>query len=230
MLRYGAGLVGIALAAVAGMSCGSDNNSPSTLTVAKSPTKSGDLQVGPPGSTLPSNLRVIVTRDGSPVSDVTVTWSTTTGSLVPASGQTDATGEHATVWTLGSQTGTQTATATVDGATGSPVLFRATATDDGGPPPGPTIEVLGPAGGNRFDPATITVAQGTTVTWQWPDGSLGHNVAPDAGAIPARSGGLANGPNTYQFTFTTPGTYQYHCEAHGATGMTGTVTVTAAAP
>ncbi len=45
---------------------------------------------------------------------------------------------------------------------------------------------------------------------------------------PIRSGNPVPGPNVYQFTFNTPGTYQYFCEIHGApggVGMSGTVVV-----
>jgi plastocyanin len=108
----------------------------------------------------------------------------------------------------------------LSGAAGSPVTFTATAT------PGPTtasVRVLN----NSFDPKAITVAAGTTVTWIWSSTAQNHNVAPD-GTMPTRSGDPVNGPTSYQFKFDTPGTYQYHCEAHGAPGgigMSGTVTV-----
>ena len=43
------------------------------------------------------------------------------------------------------------------------------------------------------------------------------------------SSGILTGPgNTYQFKFTTPGTYQYDCAVHGPM-MTGRIVVLAAA-
>jgi plastocyanin len=176
---------------------------------------------------------VVVTRNGSPASGVTVNWSTADGgSLSPSSDQTDADGLSTGVWTLGSTPGSQAATASVTSATGSPVTFTASATTGGGG--GQIIQVLGPLGGsNRFNPADLTVTTGTTVTWQWAEGAAGHNVVPDVGSIPAGSGELASAPNSYQFTFNTPGTYHYHCAAHGTAGgggMSGTVTVTSMAP
>ena len=222
--------LGVLTAAAAAAACGSGGDAGPTQSpkvIAKAATKSGDAQTGPAAQALPSNLRVIVTLDGAPAPDVSVIWSTASGFMTPSSDQTDAGGESTSQWTLGDQPGSQLATASVTGATGSPVTFTATATITGA---GSIVQVLGPSGGNRFSPANIIIAAGTTVTWQWGDGALSHNVVPDDGATPATSGPVANAPNTYQFTFDTPGTYHYHCASHGGIngfGMSGTVTVTA---
>ena len=125
-LAWRSAMLGVGLAAMA--SCGGDNSSPSDDTIAKAPTNSGDDQTGPVGQALANALRVLVTVDGEPQPDVSVTWSTTDGSLAPSSVATDADGISATTWTLGTTTGTQTALATLEGASGSPVTFTATAT------------------------------------------------------------------------------------------------------
>jgi len=55
----------------------------------------------------------------------------------------------------------------------------------------------------------------------WDSGTLG---APSGGGY---GGGTAGG--TYQFTFNTPGTYNYHCKIHPAStypSFTGAITVT----
>jgi plastocyanin len=90
---------------------------------------SGDGQSGRVGEVLPDPIEVVVTEAGQPAADVTVTWSTTAagGELTPASGTTDAAGRASSSWTLGSVSGTQTAQATVSGASGSPVIFNASA-------------------------------------------------------------------------------------------------------
>jgi plastocyanin len=227
---------GLALAASI-LSCGDDDNNTApepTPTLAPAPTKSGDQQQGPAGEQLASTLRVLVTIDGVPEPDQTVQWSASgNGSVSPTSSETDEEGIAETNWTLGTAVGAQTATATVEDATGSPVTFTATATSPEPPPPeGVTVQVLSGAV-NRFSPATVTITAGQTVTWEWPAGSTQHNVAPDDGSVPARSGDPADGPTSYAYTFTTPGTYLYHCEVHGAAGgvgMAGTVIVQAAAP
>ena len=228
--------LGLTLAALA-VSCGGDdeNTGPEpTPTLAPAPTKSGDQQQGPAGQLLASTLRVIVTLNGEPVEDQAVQWSASgNGSVSPTSSNTDAEGIAETNWTLGSTLGAQTATATVTDATGSPVTFTATANSPEPPPPtGVTVQVLSGTV-NRFSPSSVTITAGQTVTWEWPVGSVSHNVAPDVGDVPPRSGDPADGPATYAYTFATPGTYQYHCEVHGAAGgvgMSGTVIVEAAAP
>jgi plastocyanin len=114
-----------------------------TVTVAKA-SPSGDAQTAVVAQALAQPLRVVVTEDGTPKADVTVTWSTAAGdgSVVPASGATDADGIASTVWTLGQGSGAQSAQAAVTDASGSPVVFSATAT----PGPAVTLESAGGTG------------------------------------------------------------------------------------
>jgi hypothetical protein len=118
-------MLGVGLAATA--SCGDDSSTPSDDTIAKAPTNSGDGQTGSVGQALANALRVLVTVDGEPQPGVSVTWSTTDGSVAPTSVATDADGISATTWTLGPTTGAQMAQATLEEASGSPVTFIATA-------------------------------------------------------------------------------------------------------
>ena len=224
------GVMAVLLAAACG-SGGDTGPGQSRPVVAKAPTKSGDLQTGVVGQALPSDLRVVVTRDGEPASGLAVTWSTGSGSLDPSSAETDADGLSTSTWTLGDTPGAVTATASVTNATGSPVSFTAIGTDDGGS--GGTIVQVLSVGGTRFDPENITVTVGTTVTWVWGTASVGHNIVPDDGVTPATSGALASTPHSYQYTFNTLGTFHYHCQAHGnvgGVGMSGTVTVATEPP
>jgi plastocyanin len=222
----------LALAAVAALGCNDDNGpAVSAPIIAKAGTKSGDTQTGPAGQPLPNELRVEVTRDGAPASGVTVTWSTGSGgSLTPSSDLTDADGLSSSVWTLGGTSGPQSAEARVEGGgLNSTTTFTATATSG---TPGTIIQVISQDqnGGNRFVPANLVVVPGTTVTWQWIDNTFAHNVVPDDGSTPAQSGSLVSAPHSYQYTFNSLGTFHYHCQAHGGSGMTGTVTVVATAP
>lgn len=70
-----------------------------------------------------------------------------------------------------------------------------------------------------YQPATITVAVGDTVTWS-NTGALQHTVTSETGAFD--SGLIAPGQSFTQ-TFQTPGTYNYFCTLHP--NMRGTVTV-----
>jgi plastocyanin len=71
-----------------------------------------------------------------------------------------------------------------------------------------------------FNPAKLTVATGTTVTWTFEDQAL-HNATADDETFMSPS--LNNG-KTFKYTFTKPGTYTYICTIHQY--MHGTITVT----
>jgi len=74
-----------------------------------------------------------------------------------------------------------------------------------------------------FQPASLEVPAGTTVTWT-NSGAAPHTVTADDGAFD--SGTLQPG-GTFSFTFDTPGTFAYHCEIHP--NMMATIIVTAGA-
>jgi plastocyanin len=84
-----------------------------------------------------------------------------------------------------------------------------------------------PAGGSApativdfgFQPSTVTVRAGTTVTWT-NTGGAPHTATADDGSFD--SGTLSTG-STFSQPFTKPGTYAYHCRIHSS--MTGTVVV-----
>ena len=114
--------------------CGGDggNNGPPapTTTIAKG-DNSGDAQTGTVGQVLASPLQVVVTDGDAPSVGTSVTWSTTGGgTLDPTSAATNADGVASTTWTLGTTSGSQTAQASLSGASGSPVTFTATVAPD----------------------------------------------------------------------------------------------------
>jgi plastocyanin len=71
-----------------------------------------------------------------------------------------------------------------------------------------------------FNPSTISVTAGTTITWTNKD-AIGHTVTSDAGLFDS---GMIATNGTYQYTFSTAGSYAYHCKVHP--GMTASITVT----
>jgi plastocyanin len=77
---------------------------------------------------------------------------------------------------------------------------------------------------STFNPVTLTVTAGTTVTWQPTGGS--HSVTSDPGS--AETYDLSVGGTTaITRQFNTAGTFTYHCKFHGSPGtnMHGTITV-----
>ncbi len=84
------------------------------------------------------------------------------------------------------------------------------------PPPAPNNVNIGD---NFFDPNSLTVTSGTTVTWT-NRGSVSHTVTSDQGTFD--SGNLGQG-GTFSFTFKDKGTFGYHCNFHS--GMTAKIIV-----
>ena len=70
-----------------------------------------------------------------------------------------------------------------------------------------------------FEPAELTAKVGQTVTWTNRDDDV-HTVTSSSGVF--GSGGL-DADDTFTFTFSKPGTYDYFCKLHPL--MTGTVVV-----
>jgi plastocyanin len=77
---------------------------------------------------------------------------------------------------------------------------------------------------NEFDPSSIDVEEGTTVTWT-NNGDSPHTVT--ASDDDFSSGNLDPG-DSYSQTFDEAGEFDYICEYHEDEGMTGTVIVSAA--
>ncbi len=75
---------------------------------------------------------------------------------------------------------------------------------------------------NTFNPSTITVNVGSTITWSNND-TVTHTVTADDQSF---TSGLLKKSTTWSRTFSTPGTFTYFCEIHP--DMTGTVIAKAA--
>ena len=86
-----------------------------------------------------------------------------------------------------------------------------------------------------FGPSSITVKVGATVRWT-NQGTVAHTTTSDAGVwdsgalgAPSGGGGYGGGSTSggaFSHTFSTAGTFAYHCSFHQSIGMMGTVTVT----
>lgn len=89
----------------------------------------------------------------------------------------------------------------------------------GGPPP--NAANVQATNALTFQPGSVTIAAGGTVTWQF--FGVGHNVTFTATpGAPADISGVNMNVSIARM-FTTPGTFNYHCTIHP--GMAGTVVV-----
>jgi plastocyanin len=70
-----------------------------------------------------------------------------------------------------------------------------------------------------YEPTTLTIPAGTTVTWT-NTGNAPHTVTADDGSFD--SGNLSGGA-TFSQAFAKAGTFAYHCTIHSS--MTATITV-----
>jgi plastocyanin len=149
-----------------------------------------------------------ITSDGGETVTVRgVCWSTSQNPTISDSKTADGTG--AGIFTS-SLMGLSTSTA---------YYLRAYATNNIGTAYGNQVNftTLGTQGANEvliqnmaFDPVSITVTANTTVTWTNKDG-VAHTVTSDTNLFDSGTIG-ANG--TYSHTFSTTGTYTYHCTIH----------------
>jgi len=98
---------------------------------------------------------------------------------------------------------------------------------------------VAPGGTLTFSPNSVNISVGDTVRWTW--ASSFHSVTSgqpctvdsqfcSPNDMNCSAGTLSNQGAVYTHTFNQPGTYSYFCVSHCAFGMTGTVTVTGAAP
>ena len=104
----------------------------------------------------------------------------------------------------------------MSGMQSPPASASPTAADSPAPQGGTAVSISD----FKFNPATLTVPVGTTVTWTNQDEEP-HTVAAKDGSF--HSPGMDT-HGTYSFTFTTPGSYDFICSIHPF--MTGTVVVT----
>ena len=80
---------------------------------------------------------------------------------------------------------------------------------------GPATVVLK---GVKFNPERVTIEAGETVTWQWDDGTVPHDVAGEGFKSEIQEKG------TFEHTFDEAGVFGYKCTVHPT--MTGSVEVT----
>ncbi len=181
--------------------CGGSGGGPTDMprsAIQKAASANGDNQSGTVGTALAAPLRVVVTLDGAPRQGANVTWGAagSGASVNPATSATGPDGIATTSWTMGHAAGAQVATASLAGATGSPVSFTASATA------APATQLSVSSGDNQSSAPNATLAeplkvkvddrfgnpvQGVTVSWQVASGAASVQPASSATDV----GGLA---------------------------------------
>lgn len=202
--------------------------SPLTFTATANAGPAARLVASPgPTGTVGTQVQLQVTTtdaNNNGVGGVAVAWTVTAGDgvLAAPTSQSNAGGVATNSLTLPAAPGTVTVEAAATGLTGSPAAITATAVAGGGGGGGGGSTVT--VGNNFFQPASITVPPGTTVTWQWTNtGAVPHNVTSTGSPSFPSSATLTGTGQTYQHRFETSGTYQYQCTIHPE--MQGTVVV-----
>ncbi len=122
------------------------------------------------------------------------------------------------VTTIAPGSATMTATLTRDGVTASGTA-AITVTP---PAAGAAAATVQANSANAFAPASVTIAEGGTVTWAF--GAVEHNVVFQSAGAPTSIPVTSNA--SVQRTFGTIGSFAYVCSLHA--GMSGTVNVAAA--
>ncbi len=194
----------------------------------------GDDQTGPVNSALADSLVVKATDAlGNPVANVEVSWTVSGGgSIQPLTVLTDAGGLAAAERVLGATAGAQSARATVEGFTGSPVVFSHTAV-----PANPTDLVL-VSGSGQVAPGGFEVAEDLVVRLQDDNGN-GIGGRPITWVVPAGAGSVtpvntttnANGLATTRWTLPTlVGNYTVSAVFSGLPPVPFTATATADVP
>ena len=113
----------LAVALVLAPACGGNNPTelfPSSMTAVGSTTITAKA-----GTQVTLQVKLLNTN-GDPVSTFNVLWTPAQGDVLPSNSISDASGLATTVWTLSSQVGQQSVTATAQFV--SPITFTATAT------------------------------------------------------------------------------------------------------
>ncbi|HVH66778.1 MAG TPA: plastocyanin/azurin family copper-binding protein [Gemmatimonadales bacterium] len=208
----------LGLVPVLAVACGGNNGGtgPCSPGPATQLSKNGGDPTWYVNNPLPSPLGVTVKdANNCAVPGVVVNWSITTGGggLSGTQSTTNASGIATISDSLGG------ASTQVVSATSAGLPMQAFNVMGLTPPTSGAVSLHNIA----FDPSSVVVQTGGTVTWTWNDNPTPHNVTFTSGPTPPGGNPGTQMTGTYAPTFTTVGTYGYHCTIHA--GMSGTVTV-----
>lgn len=188
-------------------------------------TVSGDGQNGKTREALSDPFVVRVLDDqGAPVQGVEVDWTVVAGNgvMLPNSSPTNAAGQASSTFTPGNSLGSADIEASVDGLTGSPRTFSVETTVW-------LVRLQNIAFVDWNNSSNHTIAVGDTIEWvnlddpvQFGPHTVTSSSEPAGGA--AFDGDLPLQGNRFRFVPEVAGSWEYFCEIHGATLMSGTLT------
>ena len=215
-------LLALALAAA----CGGGGNGgggpgPTPTTLAKTATATGDSQVASAGTPLPTPFRVVVRdQNGDPIANVAVTWAVGVGGgSISSAGNTDANGVASATRTLGPNAGTQTATATRAGLSGSPITFSTFSQIQGAT----SLELNG--GGSQSDTVLSILGTPVSVVARDHTGAVVPNVivswSGTGGGTPSQTTDTTDGSGVSAVTLTLGGTAGPQAAVATVTGLVG---------
>ena len=139
-------------------------------------------------------------QSGTPMSNQTVTWTSSNEGVATVSG--------------GTVTAVANGSATVTATSGSLSAQALVKVELSSPPPSAANVTVND---NAFSPSATMIALGGQVTWTW-SGSQPHNVTFQSGESSA-----TQSSGTFSRTFTAAGSFSYQCTVHS--GMQGSVSV-----
>lgn len=154
---------------------------------------SGDGQLAPVGTPLPQPLVVrLVDSFGNGVAGASVRWQASSGKMSQNTGVTGEDGSASVIWTLGQTAGGHTASASFQGASGSPISFTATAIPGASPR---LVVVTEPAGTTESGEA---LARQPSVRLETAQGQVLSRSGVSVTAAIASGGGVLSGTTTVQ--------------------------------
>jgi plastocyanin len=153
--------------------------------------------------------------------------------LAAACGGGGETEQAATTEQAPAASATPTVTTTGTPAPTTPVGGQSVTPDAGGQVHEVRMVTTQNGASGEFQPKTINVKKGDVIRWVMADGQVPHNVSftmaqnqPAGFTAPADSPFLTTAGQTFEVKVDwNPGTYNYVCQPHMATGMVGSVTV-----
>jgi len=215
-------LLALALtAACGGGGNGGGGPGPTPTTLAKTATATGDSQVASAGTPLPTPFRVVVRdQNGDPIANVAVTWAVGVGGgSISSAGNTDANGVASATRTLGPNAGTQTATATRAGLSGSPITFSTFSQIQGAT----SLELNG--GGSQSDTVLSILGTPVSVVARDHTGAVVPNVivswSGTGGGTPSQTTDTTDGSGVSAVTLTLGGTAGPQAAVATVTGLVG---------